>query len=83
MNYYAEAIEICSKEQDWKKIVIEIARKHPKAVVRAAAAPDESWEPQARCLYLIDNNKIAAIKHCRAMTGMALIEAKEAVEALK
>ncbi len=32
MNYYEEALDICSKETDWKRLVFEIAKKHPKAV---------------------------------------------------
>jgi ribosomal protein L7/L12 len=80
MNYYAEAVEMCSEEQNWKKVVIDIAKKHPKCVVEAIAG--STWKVEARKLYLEQGEKIKAIKHCRAMTGMGLKEAKEAVEAL-
>ena len=79
MNYYAQAIEICTKNQDWKAIVIEIAKKHPKAVIDAVS--NQGW--QAECKLLMETeSKIHAIKACRNATGMGLKEAKEAVEGL-
>lgn len=80
MNYYSEVIDVLSVEQDWKRMVINIAKKHPKLVCHAAT--DESWMVEARAL-MTAGEKIAAIKYCRSMTGMGLKEAKEAVEAIK
>ena len=80
MNYYARAIDIITKpETDFRALVIEIAKRHPKAVCEVAVF--EGWEQE--CLPLIrSEQKIQAIKVCRAMTGMSLEEAKDAVEAL-
>ena len=80
MNYYKKAIEICATEQDWKGIVIEIAKLHPKFVVDASKS--KSWEVEARKMYIENDDKIAAIKYCRTMTGASLRDAKEAVERL-
>lgn len=82
MNYYAEVVELCSKEQDWKAIAINVAKKHPKIFLDAAAANFVSWETEARELYLGQGELVKAIKYCRSMTGMSLKDAKEAVEAL-
>ena len=80
MSYYGEALELCSDEQNWKAVVIAIAKKHPKSVVEAINGVP--WTVEAKRLYLQEGEKIQAIKHCRAETGMSLKEAKEAVEAL-
>ena len=79
MNYYAEAIEICSKDQDWKKIAINIAKKHPKLFLDAVQA--DKWKTVALG-YLGRGHKIKAIKYCLDTTGMSVEEAKKAVEAL-
>ncbi len=82
MNYYAKAIEICSEEQNWKAIVIEAAKINPSVIVKAFDATGQvPWEKEAKRLCL-EENKIAAIKYCRAKTGMGLNEAKKAVEKL-
>jgi ribosomal protein L7/L12 len=83
MNYYAEAVELCSQEQDWKDIVIKIAKQHPGVVVKAITGVNNGWKIEAKRLYFVAEDKIAAIKYCRAETGMGLKEAKDAVEALK
>jgi len=79
MNYYAQAIEICSIDQNWKAIVIEIAKNNPSAVVNALNG--QGWQVECREL-MIAGEKIQAIKACRSVTGMSLKEAKAAVEAL-
>jgi ribosomal protein L7/L12 len=83
VNYYAEVIELCSKEQDWKDIVIKIAKHHPGVVFKAITGVNDDWKKKARTLYLTEGKKVEAIKYCRNETGMGLKEAKEAVEALK
>lgn len=81
-NWYSEAIDIINSDTDFKKIVIELAKRHPKFVVDAAAiAIGKSW--QEDCLNIRKGQGlIHAIKHCRKITGMGLIEAKKAVDAL-
>jgi len=80
MNYYARAIDIVTDpETNFRDLVIEIAKRHPKIV--ATLGQVKSWEKQ--CLPLIHaEQKIEAIKLCRNLTGMPLKEAKDAVEAL-
>jgi len=81
-NWYGEAIEVVSADKDFKKIVIEIAKLYPKAVVMAdIAANGKSWQEQCREI-MLSGRKIDAIKLCRSLTGMGLHEAKEAVESL-
>ena len=80
MNYYARAIDIVTNpETDFRGMVIEIAKRHPKAVCEVATFVP--WEKE--CLPLIHSEqKIQAIKVCRNLTGLPLKEAKDAVEAL-
>ena len=88
MNYYAQAIDIVTNSSvDFRDLMIEVAKRHPKAIVEAAKLAGvaqteghESWEWKVIPL-LKDHQKIHAIKICRSMTGMPLKEAKEAVEA--
>lgn len=81
MNYYARAIAIVTDPKtDFRALLIEIAKRHPKAVCEVTMTL-EGWEKE--CLPLIyDEKKIGAIKVCRALTGMPLKDAKDAVEAL-
>jgi hypothetical protein len=80
MNYYARAIDvIIDPETDFRAMVIEIAKRHPKVVCDVAVF--SPWEKQ--CLPFIHaDKKIHAIKLCRELTGWTLTESKEAVEAL-
>lgn len=80
MNYYARAIDIVTNpETDFRALLIEIAKRHPKAVCEVAVL--SPWEKE--CLPLIRaEKKIGAIKVCRELTGLPLKEAKDAVEAL-
>jgi ribosomal protein L7/L12 len=84
MNYYAQAISLLTNpppDYDWKALVANIAMRHPKYVIDAAKVVD--WKIEARRLWVEQGEKVKAIKHCRAYTGMGLKEAKEAVEALE
>jgi len=84
MNYYAQAIDQLEKiesEVQLRAIVVEFAKKHPKAFLNAAGEITTDWKVEARKLY-VSGNKISAIKHCRSLTGMSLMDAKDAVEAL-
>lgn len=83
MNYYAKAIDIITNpETDFRAIVIEIAKRHPKAVFEANHEQTVSgWEREVIPL-LRTEKKIHAIKVCRERTGLTLKDAKEAVETL-
>lgn len=76
LNYYKHAIEILSKQDvNWRAIVYEIAKDHPKAIVDCFR---EDWEvPVKEALGL---GKVPAIKLYREITGKSLKEAKEAVD---
>ena len=88
---YKRVIDLMQAEIDWKKVVFEIAKRHPAAVLEAAGQIPRNdgylslnSEVLARECRIIRNNDclIAAIKHCRAKTGLGLKEAKEYVESL-
>jgi ribosomal protein L7/L12 len=84
MNHYAAAIRIISDEiVDWRGLVIKIAIHNPAAVTAAYARlnPGPSLETRCRQLMLSDE-KIKAIKLWREETGVNLLDAKNAVEAL-
>ena len=81
-NWYAEAIDVVSEDKDFKRIVIEIAKSHPKCVVMAdTRVYGKAWRERCRELYL-NGDKIPAIKLWREKTKASLKEAKEAVERL-
>jgi ribosomal protein L7/L12 len=83
MNRHAQCLSIVSQAAlDWKEMVVEIAKTNPTAVIRAYQNMSSNWQREARILWIEEGNKVAAIKHCRAETGMGLKQAKEAVEAL-
>jgi ribosomal protein L7/L12 len=80
-NYYAQAINIVADPQtDFRKLVIEIAKQHPKVIVQAHLG--SSWEGEIKSMIAASVGKIEMIRHCRNITGMGLMEAKAAVEAL-
>ena len=84
MNYYAQAIDVLESLEDGKStraIVVEFAKRHPKAFIDAAKSVITDWKVEARILYEA-GHKVHAIKYCRELTGMGLHEAKDAVEAL-
>lgn len=84
MNRYAQAIEVVTNPIcDFRALVIEIAKRNPGAVVKAALAindPARLWLKEVDG-YLHTGQKISAIKLWRAETGLGLKEAKDAVEA--
>jgi ribosomal protein L7/L12 len=88
MNYYAEAIGIITDpDTDFKALVIDIAKKHPKVIVDSRAKSSAeilelSWQAKVRSIAAANGSKIDAIKACRNMTDMGLKEAKDAVERL-
>ena len=83
MNHYARAIDNLIADQNWYAIAADYAKRYPSAFNQAVASINQpAWEDEAKRL-LDAEQKIQAIKHCRAMTGMGLKQAKEAVEALR
>lgn len=88
-NHYAEVIRILTDHNtDFRKLVIAIAQKHPKAIVDAANLNTEQTQDawRAPVIKLLREKgigaKIEAIKMARNLSHMSLKEAKEAVEAL-
>lgn len=83
MNYYEEAIRILENNLiSHRKIIVELAKKHPKYLYEAYIETSGDWKIKAFDLYINQGLKIKAIKHCKNMTGLSLKEAKEAVEGL-
>lgn len=82
-NWYSDVIDVLNNEhKDFRALVIEIAKRHPKAVVMADRAINgPPWQEKCRRL-CSEGKKIEAVKLCRNSTGMGLKEAKEAVEGL-
>jgi ribosomal protein L7/L12 len=78
--YYESAIGILSKEQDWKAMCFAIAKKDPKLFCEALGY--DPWKLKIKDAYEI-GGKINAIKYVREKTGLGLIEAKKAVEAIE
>jgi len=80
-NWYSEALDIIACDTtDWKKLVVSIAKVHPKTLVIAnTEVSGESWVDRCRKL-MVAGEKIAAIKLCRTESGRGLKEAKEYVE---
>lgn len=83
-NYYAQAIQVLADSKiDFRALVYEVAKANPKAVAKAAERLDLGFGWQKECASLVASGlKIQAIKRCRAITGMGLLDAKSAVEAL-
>lgn len=77
--YYEQAIDILTKEQDWKNICIAVAKKDPKLFCEASGKLP--WQMTAKEINETEG-KGPAIKYVRAQTDMGLKEAKEAVESL-
>ena len=76
---YKQAIDIVSTDQDWKRIVLDIAKAHPSVIVEVF--DKRSCKPKAKGISA-NEALVAAIKYCRKETGMCLVDAKNAVEAL-
>lgn len=86
-NYYAKAIDILETDVDFRKLVVEIAKCHPKAVVdaykRVTLAGYDSGSWQAEVIPILElGKKLEAVKVCKNHTGETLVKAKEMVEAL-
>jgi len=67
---------------DKTEVLLELCQREPDLlldVIREIAG--DPWKRQCRDL-LADGQKLGAIKLCRQITGWALKEAKDAVEAL-
>jgi ribosomal protein L7/L12 len=89
MNYYSQAIDVleklkCATNDQYRTLLIEIAKKHPKLLVEAADMTNvisTSWKIHAKDL-VSSGQKISAIRLVRNNTGISLKAAKEFVEAL-
>ena len=83
MNAYQAAIEIVSTEQDWKALVLEVAKNKPQILVDAQKSllknPEYQWHKECRDL-CSEGRVIPAIRLCREKTGFGLKEAKEFCE---
>jgi len=80
VNIHQQAIEIVTNpDTDFRQIVIELAKYHPEFLVNFVG--EDVWERQVIPLIRSDQ-KMAAIKLCRNLTHLTLVEAKHAVEAL-
>lgn len=84
MNYYSKVIDILQADSsDWKSMIIDIAKKHPKLVCDAFdVAHKVSWRVKARELIASDLF-VAAIKFCRDETGLGLADAKHECDIIK
>jgi ribosomal protein L7/L12 len=73
---------VTSGSHDYYRIVVEIAKKHPKMVVDAAKGPlgEPAWMAEVDD-FIHEGLKTNAIKEWRVQTGVGLGEAKAAVEA--
>ena len=84
-NYYAKAIDILMADNYSKSdVIIEIAKSHPVVFVSAVEKTKSriNWEIAAK-EFIRRDNFVEAIKHCRNITGMTLVDAKNACERLK
>lgn len=78
MNHYAKAIDALEKTgTDWRTVAVEVAKIAPSVLVQAVHNATVNWRAAIRPLL---GDKIASIKKVRELTGMGLLEAKNAVE---
>jgi len=61
---------------DWRNIVISIAKKHPEIVIEAGECITDTDLPEMDA-FLLKGEKIKAIKYVRSQRSMGLKEAKE------
>ena len=82
---YKQAIDLLTnKELNYRAIVIEFAKHHPKLFMKLVVPNrdvievlrKEDWMNGCR-KYLVDGKKVEAIKLCRNATGLGLKEAKD------
>jgi ribosomal protein L7/L12 len=84
-NHYADAIKIITdKDADYRALLIEIAKAHPKSVVDANDRITGGWQFTVKKMLKEGGREalIPAIRLCREYTNMGLKEAKEAVEGM-
>lgn len=84
MNYYAQAIDVLetlNHDSCMRAVVVAFAKKHPKSFLDAVESVTADWKVEARILYQ-SGHRVQAIRYCRELTGMSLIDSKDAVEAL-
>jgi hypothetical protein len=84
-NYYKDVIEYLYFDDDisYSDIVCKIAASHPKVVMDAVKELNLFWWKGEILKYReseAPGGKVAAVKLWREKTGLALKEAKEAVE---
>jgi ribosomal protein L7/L12 len=84
MNYYAKALDILSKgpnAEETKLLLFEIAKKNPAAVVQAQKRLcGPTVEGQIKNLARSGVSMLECIREYRNVTGVSLMEAKDAVE---
>jgi ribosomal protein L7/L12 len=83
-NYYEQAIQVLADNKtDFRALAYEVAKTNPKAVVKASERLEIGFGWQKECASLMASGlKLQAIKRCHELTGMSLLEAKDAVETL-
>ena len=73
---------VSSSRTDYRKIIREIAKSHPRVVVIAEGNVNHmGWVTNCR-LSMLDGNRIGAVNLCREATGRSIEEAKKFVDAL-
>jgi len=89
-KYYKDAITVLqtveNDEQKIKKLLYEISRNHPQAVVESGKNLKYFTTPLEEALkemVMKADNKIEAIKKYREMLPIGLKEAKDAVECIR
>jgi ribosomal protein L7/L12 len=86
---YKSAIDLVSTEQNWKAIVLSIAKDHPDVLLSVVNGPidnnsslsDVNLQP-----IVIDTHggkKIQAIKQLRALTGFGLKHSKDIIDEIQ
>ncbi len=86
---YRAALDICSGEQDWKGLVLAIAKENPQVVVDAFGGRYGTVSSQQVISSLLQQElsaiirsgqRIGAIKHLRQATSWGLKEAKDYID---
>ena len=84
-NYTKQAIALLDKIiYNERKILLKVMADNPHAFIQAVKAvfPEpKTWQEQ--CQPLIELKFIEAVKLCRSLTGMTLIDAKNACDQLR
>ena len=86
-NYYAQALQIMSRNPDLRNVAVMVAMKHPQVFMEAVEAIENAPVPptvhdQKLIALIRADRKIEAIKERRAYSHEGLLEAKNYVEAL-